>query len=275
MSDLNKTMEAYKSMVSEKKHTKEEREECPKCEGNGCDHCDNKGYHEVSEARLGATKTFKTMEDWVMAVVEAGGSVTKRGNNLVGSGLSRTQSATFELKKGRGSMIESVELDEAIDPVDDKANDKKFKDRKDKDIDNDGDVDSSDEFLHKRRAAIDNEKDGGEKPAETDKEPKKKKKGSNPKTDDKTAEISKIGETFEIMWAEIEEALNQKKGATEPEKMDDKESPKGKEFKAKHSVDVKSHDDMEKIEEPKKREVKKEMTEYEVIAKILSGKIED
>jgi hypothetical protein len=54
---------------------------------------------------------------------------------------------------------------EALDPVDDKENDKKFKNRKDKDIDNDGDVDSSDEFLHKRRKAIDNRKDGGEKPA--------------------------------------------------------------------------------------------------------------
>ena len=31
---------------------------------------------------------------------------------------------------------------------------KKFDDRKDKDIDNDGDVDSSDKYLHKRRQAI-------------------------------------------------------------------------------------------------------------------------
>jgi len=52
-----------------------------------------------------------------------------------------------------------------LDPVDDKANDKKFVDRKDKDIDNDGDVDSSDEFLHKRRKAIDDKIDGGKKPA--------------------------------------------------------------------------------------------------------------
>ena len=41
-----------------------------------------------------------------------------------------------------------------LDPVNPKAAAKKFKDRKDKDIDNDGDVDSSDEFLHKRRKAI-------------------------------------------------------------------------------------------------------------------------
>ena len=43
---------------------------------------------------------------------------------------------------------------EGLDAVQPKAVKKKFKDRKDKDIDNDGDVDDSDKFLHKRRKAI-------------------------------------------------------------------------------------------------------------------------
>ena len=43
---------------------------------------------------------------------------------------------------------------EGLDKVQPKAVKKKFDDRKDKDIDNDGDVDSSDEYLHKRRKAI-------------------------------------------------------------------------------------------------------------------------
>ena len=46
------------------------------------------------------------------------------------------------------------QTDEALDPVNKDAVKKKFKDRKDKDIDNDGDVDSSDEYLHKKRKAI-------------------------------------------------------------------------------------------------------------------------
>ena len=43
---------------------------------------------------------------------------------------------------------------EGLDAVQPKAVKKKFKDRKDKDIDNDGDVDDTDKFLHKRRKAI-------------------------------------------------------------------------------------------------------------------------
>jgi hypothetical protein len=43
---------------------------------------------------------------------------------------------------------------ESLDPVDQKALKGKHSDRKDKDIDNDGDVDSSDEYLHKRRKAV-------------------------------------------------------------------------------------------------------------------------
>ena len=43
---------------------------------------------------------------------------------------------------------------DGLDKVQPKAMKKKFADRKDKDIDNDGDVDSSDKYLHKRRKAV-------------------------------------------------------------------------------------------------------------------------
>ena len=42
-----------------------------------------------------------------------------------------------------------------LDPVNKDALKKDFDDRKDKDIDNDGDVDDTDEYLHKRRKAVD------------------------------------------------------------------------------------------------------------------------
>jgi len=111
------------------------------------------------------------------------------------------------LKKG-WSLAEK----KTLDPVDDKANDKKFKDRKDKDIDNDGDVDSSDEYLHKKRAATDDAIDGGKKPAKNededegdDEEEKEAPKVAGKKDDKKkvasnakTAEISKIGEDLDL-----------------------------------------------------------------------------
>jgi len=43
---------------------------------------------------------------------------------------------------------------EGLDAVQPKAVKKKFDDRKDKDIDNDGDIDDSDEYLHKKRKAV-------------------------------------------------------------------------------------------------------------------------
>lgn len=55
------------------------------------------------------TKTFKSLEDWMMAVFDMGGTVSKSGNTLRASGLARTQSATWELKKKRGSILESVD----------------------------------------------------------------------------------------------------------------------------------------------------------------------
>jgi len=49
---------------------------------------------------------------------------------------------------------ESYKEEKELDDVDPKAVKKKFANRKDKDLDNDGDTDSSDEYLHKRRKAI-------------------------------------------------------------------------------------------------------------------------
>ena len=63
--------------------------------------------------------------------------------------------AYFDTKKDSlEEAIKATVKNEKIDAVNKTAVKKKFDDRKDKDIDNDGDVDSSDKYLHKRRKAI-------------------------------------------------------------------------------------------------------------------------
>ena len=66
---------------------------------------------------------------------------------------------TYDVEEALKKMKETNKNDksddgEGMDAVQPKAVKKKFKDRKDKDIDNDGDVDDSDEYLHKRRQTV-------------------------------------------------------------------------------------------------------------------------
>ena len=58
-----------------------------------------------------------------------------------------------------GKEYDVKKEEDKLDPVNKTAVKKKFDDRKDKDIDNDGDVDSTDKYLHKRRKAISKEID--------------------------------------------------------------------------------------------------------------------
>src|SRR6056300_658240 len=60
----------------------------------------------------------------------------------------------FGVKPGSISDVAAKIVSEGLDPVNKDAVKKKFDNRKDKDIDNDGDTDSTDKYLHKRRAAI-------------------------------------------------------------------------------------------------------------------------
>ena len=61
----------------------------------------------------------------------------------------------MKLKKEENEMdiVDTIRnvVEKKLDPVNKDAVKKKFDDRKDKDIDNDGDVDSTDKYLHKRR----------------------------------------------------------------------------------------------------------------------------
>ena len=64
----------------------------------------------------------------------------------------------------------AVQEGKKTDEVDPKQAKKDFDDRDDKDIDNDGDVDSSDKFLHKRRKAIAKKDDSDVEENYTDKQ---------------------------------------------------------------------------------------------------------
>jgi len=116
---------------------------------------------------------------------------------------------------------------EGLDKVQPKAVKKKFKGRKDKDIDNDGDVDDSDEFLHKRRKAISKSiaKEDVDKADETpagddteDEAPKKKKKKKDGEKDTPTTKDT--GEEP----VDVDPKLDESKDDDEP--MDDDERKK-------------------------------------------------
>ena len=190
--------------------------ECPQCKGEGCDHCDGKGYHMTEAKKIskkevadleknnqhgelalklaksfGTPKEVKKIEDINKRHDKAGSidpkdqkerdaiakkyykmaeqideqprqlkdpkkevMVVKNNNVMV---IDKKDLAAYK-KKGyevaEDNTNDVSDDGDGLDKVQPKALKKKFKDRKDKDIDNDGDVDDSDEYLHKRRKTI-------------------------------------------------------------------------------------------------------------------------
>ena len=84
------------------------------------------------------------------------GVATVRQAQQAPKGGNRTNPGQMTPKKPLSNDNTNDKSDDGkgMDKVQPKAVKKDFDDRKDKDIDNDGDVDSSDKYLHKRRAAI-------------------------------------------------------------------------------------------------------------------------
>lgn len=136
---------------------------------------------------------------------------------------------------------------EAMDPVDKKELKGKHADRDDKDIDNDGDADSSDKYLHKRRKAITKNVKGDKDEVEMN--PKKTKGNAN--ADNMTVE------SHSPVYARIlENRAAHYKSATDPQTAEDGGSPKAKELKKKmddgkvdsklSNYDELGHDDVSK-----------------------------
>jgi hypothetical protein len=121
-------------------------------------------------------------------------------NNMSGeksfeTGTDRYRQHTQDLTPGQQTeevVVETNKNDksddgEGLDAVQPKAVKKKFDDRKDKDIDNDGDTDDSDEFLHKKRKAISKSIDKKENVKEG---------------------VSNLRDTIINMWTEASSAVN-------------------------------------------------------------------
>lgn len=100
---------------------------------------------EVAQPKAGDEKHFKDKH----IVTKVDYPVDVEDQFTGGKTVKKAPKRRADLEAG-----EDEKVYEAMDPVDKKAALGKFKDRKDKDIDNDGDVDSSDKYLHARRKAI-------------------------------------------------------------------------------------------------------------------------
>ena len=133
-----------------------------------------------------------------------------------------------------------------MDPVDKSELKGTHADRKDKDIDNDGDVDKSDEYLHNRRKAVSKamKKEGDEEVVMNPKKENKKKE----------ADTSTMESTDWPIYKKIMEKRDMHvKGATAPEAIDSKDSPTAKKMKsdimqgaAMDDTEEKGHQDVRK-----------------------------
>ena len=91
------------------------------------------------------------------------------------------ESAFEEPKLSLEDTLKAIWEGKKLDPVNKKALKKDFDDRKDKDLDNDGDTDDSDEYLHKKRQATSKAIEKGSDKAEKDQEKEVSDKEDEPK----------------------------------------------------------------------------------------------
>ena len=115
------------------------------------------------------------------------------------------------------AIMNVVSEKKELDPVNKKALKKDFDDRKDKDIDNDGDVDDSDEYMHKKRQAVSKAIEKDSDKAEADQEKEVSKKEDEPK--------GKVGKSNKQTKVDVNPSIDEEKGeemtSAEMEKRDE------------------------------------------------------
>jgi len=144
----------------------EKKEKCPKCDGDGCKHCDNKGYHmkEYFEKENGkmvkkhncAAKVKKEGKEYFCipeqhTMLEDGtvthyDLVSEKGEVLRNVPVSDLEIVVEKMHEHVVNYAKNLEVlgEKKLDPVG----------KADADIDNDGDVDKSDKYLHARRKKV-------------------------------------------------------------------------------------------------------------------------
>ena len=88
------------------------------------------------------------------SILSVWSEAAKKEGNAFGMALQAAKENGDKTFTVNGKTYDVKKEQEKMDKVNKVALGKKFKDRKDKDIDNDGDVDDSDKYLHKRRQAV-------------------------------------------------------------------------------------------------------------------------
>ena len=101
-----------------------------------------------------AINAYKTINNKVYpGGMQPFSDINQEGNTIQLDKVDNSKKVLGDFKKV-GKLKFKVAVEEKLDPVNKKALKKDFDDRKDKDIDNDGDVDDSDKYLAKRRKAV-------------------------------------------------------------------------------------------------------------------------
>ena len=214
-------------------------------------------YNVIYKTKLGKVEGEKTFEDKTKATAyaEKGNSLDKVGGTYTVTKIRGAMENIEELKRFglTKSLLDAVtsvvkaeqdgdEKDEKaakkIDTVNKAAIKKKFDDRKDKDIDNDGDVDDSDEYLHNRRKKVSK----AIAKEDNEEEPSKKVKKKSDDGDDSSDDGDDVNVNVTV---DNDDDDNDDNDNDEPKKSDDNDEPK----KSAPDPDEKSDEEKKKEKE--------------------------
>ena len=146
---------------------------CPECKGEGCNHCDDKGYHLKEYFVSDMREYFEKVDGKMVKKHNCAKKVKykKEEYDVIHGEHTLLEDGTvthYDIKSEHGTIIHNVPVEELEVTVEGMhehfVNDAKNREvfgekldpvgKADADIDNDGDVDKSDKYLHARRKKV-------------------------------------------------------------------------------------------------------------------------